>query len=113
VTDYRRDAALAACCTVVLLGVLSVGDWAWTLVDPVAAVVGVAGALAIEALFVADTPVAGLWEYLYFRTASVFALLFGAVAAAYLVGPVVVGAAVWGLATYFVFLGLALAGLWP
>jgi hypothetical protein len=113
VNDYLRDAALAACCAVVLLGVLSVGDWAWTLADPVAAVVGVAGALAVEVLFVANTPAAALWEHLYFRTASVFALLFGAVAAAYLVGPVLVGAAVWGLATYFVLLGFALAGVWP
>lgn len=112
-TDYRRDAVLAACCAFVLLGVLAVGDWTWTLVDPVAAVVGVAGALAIEGLFVADTPVAACWEHLSVRTASVFALLLGAVAAAYLVGPVLVGAAVWGLATYFVLLGFALAGVWP
>ena len=112
-TDYRRDAVLAACCAFVLLGVLAVADWTWTLADPVAVVVGVAVALAIEGLFVAETPVAALWEHLYFRAASVFALLFGAVAAAYLVGPVLVGAAVWGLATYFLLLALALASVWP
>ena len=112
-TDYRRDAALAACCTVVLLGVLSTGDWLWTLADPVAVGVGIAAALAIEGLFVADTPVAGLWEHPSLRAGSVSALLFGAVAAGYLVGPVLVGAALWGLVTYFVLLGAALAGAWP
>lgn len=112
-TDHRRDAVLAACCAVVLLGVLSVGDWTWALVDPVAVVVGVVGALAVEALFLAETPAVDLWERLSVRAASIFALLFGAVAAAYLVGPVLVGAAVWGLATYFVLLALALADIWP
>jgi hypothetical protein len=113
VTDHRRDAVLAACSAFVLLGVLSVGDWTWTLADPVAAVVGVVGALAIEALFLAETPAAALWERSYVRTVAIFALLFGAVAAAYLVGPVLVGAAVWGLATYFVLLVLAVTGVWP
>ncbi len=111
-TDYRRDAALAACCTFVLGGVLAVGNWSWTLVEPVSVVVGVGGALAVEALFVADTPAAKLWEQPYVRSACVFALLFGAVGVASLAGPVLVGAAVWGLATYFVLLALALAGVW-
>lgn len=95
------------------MGILVVGDWTWTLVDPLAAGVGVAGALAVEAPFLAATPAAELWESLYVRTACVFALLSGSVAAAYLAGPVLVGAAVWGVATYFVLLAFVLAGVWP
>jgi hypothetical protein len=113
VTDFRRDAVLATSCGVVLLGVLAVGRWTAFLFDPLAVVLGVVGALATEGLFLADTPAAALWERLWVRSVSVFVLLFGAVAAAYLVGPVVVAAACWGLATYFVFLALAVAGHWP
>jgi len=113
VTDFRRDAAVAACCGVVLLGVLAVSDAADALANPVAAAFGVFGAVVVEVAFLADTPVAGWWTRPWVRVASALALLGGALGAALLVGPLVVAAACWGLATYFVFLAVAVAGYWP
>jgi len=113
VTDFRRDAAVAACCGALLLGALAVTDAVDELSNPVAVAVGVLGAAAVEATFLADTPVADWWTRPWVRAASALVLLGGALGAALVVGPVVVAAACWGLATYFVFLAVAVAGYWP
>jgi len=113
VTEFRRDAAVAACCGVLLLTFLVVTDGVGELANPLVAVVGVFGAVVVEAMFLADTPVADWWTRPWVRIASAFALLGSALGAALVAGPAVVAAACWGLATYFVFLALAVTGYWP
>jgi hypothetical protein len=108
VTDFRRDGAVAACCGVVLLGVLAATDALGELANPLAV-----GAVVVEAAFLAETPVADWWRRPWVRIAGALTLVGGALGAALLVGPTVVAAACWGLATYFVFLAVALAGYWP
>ena len=112
-TDFRRDAVVAACCGVLLLGVLAVTDAVDELANPVAATLGVLGAVVVEGAFLADTPVAGWWTLPWVRVASALALLGGVLGTALVVGPLVVAAACWGLVTYFVFLALAVSGYWP
>ncbi|MGB9952442.1 hypothetical protein ACOZ4F_08580 [Haloarcula marismortui] len=106
--SYRRDAVFALLCGLVLLAYLRWTAAVETLQSGVAVVVGVAGALGVEALFLLDTPAASLWERRGVRTASAVALLVCAAGLAVLLGPVVVAAACWGLATYFVVLAVSL-----
>jgi hypothetical protein len=113
VTDFRRDGAVAACCGVVLLGVLAATDAVGELATPLAVALGVSGAVVVEAAFLAETPVADWWRRPWVRIAGALTLVGGALGAALLVGPTVVAAACWGLATYFVFFAVALAGYWP
>lgn len=106
--DYRRDAGAALLCGIALIGYLSlIGalDALWSV--PVAAV-GVAGALAVEVLFVLDTRVGSLWERRGVRTGSAVALLVGTAGLAAVSGPAVVAAACWGLVTYFIILAVTL-----
>lgn len=112
-TDVRRDAIAAACCGVLLVGILAVTDAVDELAKPVAAALGVFGAVVVEGAFLADTPVADWWTRPWVRIASALALLGSALGASLVVGPVVVAAACWGLVTYFVFLALAVSGYWP
>lgn len=102
--NYRRDAGAALLCGGALLAALS---WAGALgtlrVWPVAAV-GVAGALGLEAMFLLDTPIESLWERPGVRAGGTVALLGGAAGLATVLGPAVIAAACWGLATYFVLL---------
>jgi len=112
VSNLRRDAAFAGLSGASLLAFLVLTGDAAALASFPAAVTGVAAALAIEAAFVADTPVRTLWERRGVRLASAAALVAGALGLAAVGGPLVVAAACWGLATYFALLVLALAGYW-
>ncbi|WP_123533242.1 hypothetical protein [Halosimplex salinum] len=109
---WTRDALLATASGGALLASLAITESLSLLGRPAVAVAGVAAALAVETLFVADTPAAELWERAPVRTASVL-LIVGAGALAVRAGGLwLVAAACWGLATYFVLLGLLVTGLW-
>lgn len=109
--NHLRDAVLAAASGAVLLGALAVAGSLASLADPGAAVAGVVAALAVEWLFVAETPAGTLWERRRVRAASVAALLGGSAALAWVTGPWILAAACWGVATYFALLALVLAGV--
>ncbi|KOX93677.1 hypothetical protein AMS69_07065 [Haloarcula rubripromontorii] len=106
--SYRRDAGFALLCGLVLLASLRWTATLETLWSGVAVAVGVAGALAVEALFVFETPVSSLWERRGVRTGSAVGLLACAGGLAAFVGPIVVAAACWGLITYFALLAISL-----
>ncbi|WP_135364051.1 hypothetical protein [Halosimplex halophilum] len=107
-----RDALLAAASAAVLLVVLAATGSLSVLTRPGAAATGVVTALAVEALFVADTTVAYLWERPAVQVGSALALVVGGVLAVWTADPWLVAAACWGLATYFVLLALLVAGVW-
>jgi hypothetical protein len=107
--DARRDGALA-CVTLVALvvvGVRTVGVAPFR--HPLAAAVGVAGALGVEWAFLASPALATGWERRGVPLASAVAVV---VVAVVLVprAPWLVGAAAWGLVTYGVLLGCVLVG---
>jgi len=112
VQSTTRDATLAAVSAGALLAVLAVTAPLSTLARPAVAATGIAAALAVEALFVADTPAAELWERPAVQVGSAVALVGGGVVGVAATGPWVVAAACWGLATYFVLLGLLVTGVW-
>jgi len=112
VQSTTRDAVLAATIAGALLAVLGVTESLSTLTRPTVAAAGIATALGVEALFVADTPAAELWEHLAVQVGSAVALVGGGGVALLVVGPTVVAAACWGLTTYFGLLALLLAGVW-
>ena len=107
-----RDATLAAASAVSLVAALAVTDSVSLLLRPLSVGVGVTAALAVEALFVADTPAGDLWGRPTVQVGSAVALVAaGALAVA--AGAVwLVAAACWGLATYFFLLALLLTGVW-
>lgn len=107
-----RDAILAATSAGALLVVLAVTASLSTLAQPAVVATGVGAALAVEALFVADTPAAELWERTAVQAGSATALVVGAGLAVWVLGPWVAAAACWGVATYFALLALLLAGVW-
>ncbi len=108
----RRDASLAAASGVALLAVLAVTESLSLLAEPRSAAAGVAAALAVEALFVAETPAGDLWERPVVQIGSLVALVAGGAVAVAVDGHWLVAAACWGLATYFVLLALLVAGVW-
>ncbi|WP_436910107.1 hypothetical protein [Halosimplex marinum] len=107
-----RDALLAAASAALLLAVLAVAESLSLLARPAVAVVGATAALAVEALFVADTPAADLWTRPGVQVGSALALVAGAGLAVWAAGAWLVAAACWGLATYFCLLALLVAGVW-
>lgn len=112
VDEYVRDASLAATSgAVVLFGLARAGSLS-LLRTPSALGVGVAGALAVEAAFVADTPAGRLWESRTVQVGGTTAFLGGVAALAWVTGPWILAAACWGLATYFCLLALVLADVW-
>lgn len=102
--SQRRDAALALFAGAVLLGSLRVVGALSALLQSRAVVVGVGGALFVEALFVAPTPVARWWERPSVQVGATVALVGGSLLVARRSGPWVFAAACWGLLTYFVLL---------
>ena len=112
VAPIVRDATLAALSGVALLSLLTVTDSLAALTRPGAAVVGIVVALGVEWLFLAETPVAELWDRRAVRTGTVIALISTGGFVLVSTGPWLVAAACWGLATYFSLLGLLLAGVW-
>jgi hypothetical protein len=110
---YAGDAAIALASGAVLLGALAVTDDLGMLGEWRAVAAGLAGGVVVEALFLAGTPVAEWWDRPWVGPASGLGLVVGAVGLALWLGPVVVAAACWGLATYFSLLVLAALGRWP
>ncbi|ELZ22337.1 hypothetical protein C475_17533 [Halosimplex carlsbadense 2-9-1] len=107
-----RDALLATGSAGALSAALSLTESLSLLARPAVAAAGIAAALAVESLFVAETPATELWERPAVQVGSAVALVGGAVVALLAGGPWVVAAACWGLATYFLLLALVLAGVW-
>ena len=106
----HRDGLLAAGGLVVLLAGAAAVDALGTVLDPLAAVAGVAGAVLLEVAFLRyPERLLGLWGRRGVPTAGLLTVLaVGAVAVQ--VAPGVLGALVWGLAAYLALLGCVLAG---
>lgn len=107
----HRDGLLAAGGLVVLLAVAFAVDALGAVLDPLAVVVGVGGAVLLEVAFLRyPGHLLALWERRGVPRAGLLAVL-----AVGIVGvraaPGVVGVLVWGLTTYLALLGCVLAGL--
>jgi hypothetical protein len=109
VQNYRRDATLAAAVLSVLVGLLAWRGRLDALLGPIPAVVGVAGALAIEAAFLTVPTVARAWDRPAIQVAGTLAVLAGALVAFSVAGAAAVAAVCWGLLAYFGLLAVALA----
>lgn len=107
-----RDALLATASALLLAVALVATGRVASLWRPLSVGVGVVGALAVEALFVAETPVSELWARPAIQVGSALALLAGAASALALDAVWLVAAACWGLGTYFVLLVALLTGVW-
>ncbi|QPV63614.1 hypothetical protein I7X12_02990 [Halosimplex litoreum] len=107
-----RDALLATGCVCALSAALGLTASLSLLARPAVAVMGVTAGLAVEALFVAETPVVELWERPVVQVGSAVALVGGAGLAVWVGGPWAVAVAWWGLVTYFFLLALVVAGVW-
>jgi len=107
-STYRRDALLALCVLVVCLGVLRVERALGTLLSPVTLLAGVAVALLAEMVFLRSGMVATLWERPSIQIGSTVTLLAGGLLSYLALGPPVLAALCWGLATYFCLLGALL-----
>jgi len=112
VNSITRDATLASLSGVALLALLAVMDALHALARPGHAALGLLGALALEWLFVAETPAVDLWNRRPVRVGSVVGLLLSCGLVAVTAGPWLVAAACWGIVTYFLLLGLLSTGLW-
>ncbi len=108
-TEFRRDALLAGCVLGGLVAVLAATDAAARLFDPVAAGLGVAGALRVEVAFLRSATVARLWRRPAVQLSGAFVVTAGGALGYALVGPAVVVALCWGIATYFCLLCVVLA----
>jgi hypothetical protein len=106
-----RDGALAIVGLVALSTLAVVTAGRAVLVDLRAIAVGVAGAVALEALFLRYPSVLlELWERPGVAVLALVALV-GCGGVAVLVAPWLVGAGVWGLLVYLAVLGCVLAGV--
>jgi hypothetical protein len=108
VQPHLRDGLLAVVVGSGCLAALVAIDALGSLGRPVPALVGVGGALAIETLFLTGTPAADLWERPAIQAAGVVATLGGGLAAAWLLGPWLLAAICWGIATFFAVLAAML-----
>ena len=108
-TDFRRDALLAGCTLGGLVAVLAVTDAAARPFNPVAAGLGVAGALAVEFAFLRSATVTRLWRRPAVQLSGAVVVTAGGVLGYLLVGPAAVVALCWGIVTYFCLLGVVLA----
>ena len=108
---YSRDGLLAAGSLVAIIAVGVLTSGVGVFVRPLAVAAGVAGALALEALFLRYSS----WLLTAWKRPSV--ALAGVVALGWLAlwaiqaAPWALGAIAWGLVTYLVLLGCVLAGL--
>lgn len=109
----RRDATLAGFCGAVFLAFLSASGALTTLGDPRAVGVGVGAGVLVESAFLSGTRVVDWWKSPWVAPASALVLLLVASGLVVWLGPVVLAAACWGLATYFVAFGFVVAGVWP
>ncbi|MFC4356700.1 hypothetical protein ACFO0N_01920 [Halobium salinum] len=110
-----RDAALAATVAAGLLAAaLALGVEPTELLDPVAAAVGVAGALALELPFLLFPERAHrLWYRPVVQVGAAALALVGGVALLVAAGTWVVTAVLAGLCTYFVLLAVSFLGAPP
>ena len=107
----HRDGLLAAGGLIVLLAGVAAVDALGAVLDPRAAVAGVAGAALLEVAFLRyPERLLGLWERRGVPVAGLLVVLFAGVTTVRY-APAAVGALVWGLATYLALLGCVLAGL--
>ena len=107
--DARRDGLLAVLTLAALVAVGTRAVGVAPVVRPLAAAVGVAGALVLEWAFLASPTLATGWERRGVPAVSAAAVV---VVAVVLVprAPWLVGAVAWGLVTYGCLLGCALVG---
>lgn len=108
---YYRDGLVAACLLIGLLVAGRLTTGVGVFVRPAAVVVGIPGAVALEALFLRyPARLLGVWERPLAVIAGVASLAcLAAIAGWY--APWVLGAIVWGLVTNLVLLGCVLAGI--
>ncbi len=108
--DHRRDALLAVVALSALLGGLFATRRAAALARPGAVLVGVAGALALEGLFLRADRLATAWDRpAVWATATVATVACGAVGL-WLGGAVVAATLVWGLVAYLLLLAAVVVG---
>jgi len=108
--DHRRDALLAGVALSVLLGGLLATGRAAALVSPAAILGGVAGALALEVVFLRADRLAAAWDRpVVWATATLATVGCGAVGL-WVGGAVVAAALVWGLAAYLLLLAAVVVG---
>jgi len=109
VTDFRRDALLAGCTLGGLVAVLAATGAAARPFDPIAVGLGVAGALAVEFVFLRSATVERLWRRSAVQLSGAVVVTGGGALGYLLVGPAAVVALCWGIVTYFCLLGVVLA----
>ena len=108
--DHRRDALLASVALSALLGGLLATGRAAALGSPAAVLGGVAGALALEVVFLrADRPAAAWDRPVVWGPATVATVGCGAVGL-WVGGAVVAAALVWGLVAYLLLLAAVVVG---
>jgi hypothetical protein len=110
IADHRRDGALAVAALSTLLAALVLTDRAAALARPAAVAAGVAGAVALELLFLRAPRVAAAWERPAVWAGGTLATLLGGAAALSVGGWVAVAALCWGLVAYLALLGAVVAG---
>ncbi len=109
--DHRRDALLAVVALSAVGGGLVATRTAAALTGPLAVGGGVAGALALEALFLRVDRLADAWDRPgVWATATLATVGVGAVALR-AGGAVVAAALCWGLVTYLLLLAAVVAGV--
>ena len=111
----HRDAVLASAVTLGVLVLARVrGVDTTTLLDPVALLVGAAGAVALELLMARFPDLSRrLWYRPRVQALAVVTVFVGGLLLATLTGPWVFGAVLGGLVTYFALLALVLSGVVP
>lgn len=108
--DHRRDGLLAVAALAALLAGLTWTGRAAALSHPVAVAVGVAGAVALEAVFLRAPRMAAAWERPAVWVGGTLATLLVGAGLLWVGGSVAVAAVCWGLVTYLALLGAVVAG---
>lgn len=109
-SERRRDGALAVLALGLLVGTLALDGRIDSLLDPRAAVPGVLGSLALEALLLRYPRVSrALWERRPVRAVGVALTVGGGVALLVVAGPWPAATLSWGLVAYLALLGVVLA----
>jgi hypothetical protein len=108
--DHRRDGLLAVAALAALLAGLTWRERAAALSHPAAVAVGVAGAVALEVVFLRAPRVAAVWERPAVWLGGTLATLLVGGGLLWVGGGVAVAAVCWGLVTYLALLGAVVAG---
>ncbi|WP_225332929.1 hypothetical protein [Halomicrobium urmianum] len=111
---HARDGLLALFALAALLALLARRSGLGALANPVAVLLGVAGAALIEAAFLRYPELGAAWDRPLVHVGGLVVLLAGAAAAYVVVGLAFVAAACWGLATFLLLLAaVAITGRNP